>query len=146
MFLGRDLNKLDEKYRLTVPARYRDDLGEGAYILQGFDRNLWVLTPQIFEAMAQRVNHTSVTEGDSRLLRRMFFSTAERVALDKSGRILIPEFLRNHAGLQSEVWVIGSGAYFEIWSPSEWMQQDLRLQDAAANSQRFSSLGLSTDI
>lgn len=146
MFLGRDLNKLDEKYRLTIPARYREDLADGAYILQGFDRNLWVLIPPIFEAMAQRVNQTSVTEGDSRLLRRMFFSTAERVELDKSGRILIPEFLRNHAGLQGEVWLVGSGSYFEIWSPAEWMQQDLRLQDAAANSQRFSGLGLSTNI
>lgn len=146
MFLGRDLNKLDEKYRLTVPARYREDLAQGAYILQGFDRNLWVLIPTIFERMAQRVNQTSVTDDGSRLLRRMFFSTAEKVELDKSGRILIPEFLRAHAGLNGDVWVIGSGNYFEIWSPTEWAQQDLRLQDATTNGQRFSGLGLSTDI
>ncbi len=146
MFLGRDLNKLDDKFRLTVPARYREDLAESAYVLQGFDRNLMVLTPPVFEAMARQVNETSVTEGDSRLLRRMFFASAERVELDKSGRILIPEFLRDHAGLQGEVWVVGAGTYFEIWSPGEWTQQNLRLQDAAANGQRFSGLDLSTNL
>ncbi|MCU0485088.1 MAG: division/cell wall cluster transcriptional repressor MraZ [Anaerolineales bacterium] len=146
MFLGRDLNKLDDKYRLTIPARYRDELGQGAYILQGFERNLWVLTPARFDALAQKVNHASITEGDLRRLKRIFFSTAEKVELDKSGRILIPEFLRKHAGLQSEVWLIGSGAYFEIWSAAEWEQQDQSLQDVEANSNRFSGIDLSIDI
>ena len=146
MFLGRDLNKLDDKYRLTIPARYREELGQGAYILQGFERNLWVLTPARFDALAQKVNHASITEGDLRRLKRIFFSTAEKVELDKSGRILIPEFLRNHARLQDEVMVVGSGNYFEIWSPAEWAQQDMTLQDASANSQRFSGFGLSTAI
>jgi MraZ protein len=146
MFLGRDLNKLDDKYRLTVPARYREELVNGAYILQGFDRNLMIVTPPMFDAMARRVNDTSITDGDSRLLRRMVFSTAERVELDKSGRVLIPDFLRDHAGLLGEVMVVGAGAYFEIWSPAEWKQQDLRLQDAEVNGQRFAGLDLSTNL
>lgn len=146
MFLGRDLNKLDEKYRLTVLARYREQLAEGAYILQGFEHNLMVFTPPVFESMARRVNETSITEEDSRLLRRMFFASAEKVDLDKSGRILIPEFLRDYAHLQGEALMVGMGTYFEIWCPEEWSQQAIRLQDSAANARRFSGLGLSTNL
>jgi len=146
MFVGHTLNKLDEKYRLTVPARFREELTDGAYVLPGFDRCLMILTPVIFEAMARKVDATSITDPESRFLRRMFFASAEKVELDKAGRILVSESLRGYAGITNEAWVIGSGRYLEIWSPEGWEPMLEVLSDSEANAQRFVSLNLSTEL
>ena len=138
MFLGRYIHSLDSKGRLTIPSRYRELLSEGAYIIQGFDRNLLVMTPASFQTISQRVNEKSITDSNARLLRRLIFSNGEQVEVDKSGRILIPQFLREVAGLDSEAVLVGVGDYFEIWSPGLWADQNTRLLDAEANEQRFS--------
>lgn len=139
MFLGRYQHNLDKKGRLTVPARYRDLLVDGAYITQGFDRNLLVLTSEIFEAISRRVSQMSITDPKARLLKRLLFSNGEHVDIDKAGRILIPQFLRESADLNTEVMVVGVGDYFEIWAPEHWSSQDERLQDVEANAELFSA-------
>lgn len=137
MFLGQYQHSLDNKGRLTIPARYRELLSEGAYITQGFDRNLMVMTASAFHAISVRVNQESVTDPAARSLRRLFFSRGERVEVDRAGRILIPQFLRDAAGLEGEAVIVGSGDYFEIWSPAIWNEQSAQLEDADANAQRF---------
>ncbi len=138
MFLGQFQHALDNKGRLTIPSRFRELLlAEGAYVIQGMDRNLMVLTVPEFERISQRVAGMTVTDPDARLLKRLIFSTASRVEVDKTGRILIPEFLRVYAGLEAEAYVVGVGEYFEIWSPPSWAEQMTKLQDVEANAQRF---------
>jgi MraZ protein len=138
MFLGQYVHSIDEKGRLTIPARFRDVLAaEGAYLMQGFDQNLMVLTEPAFESVRARLRQFSLTDVTARLLRRLVYSTANRVEVDRVGRILIPQFLRDHAGLNTEAILIGSGEYFEIWSQEGWSQQKALLQDAEANAQRF---------
>lgn len=137
MFLGQYQHSLDNKGRLTIPVRYRDYLADGAYITQGFDRNLMVLTSSAFQAVSQRVNQISMTDPVARSLRRLIFSHGEQVEVDKAGRILIPQFLRESAGLASDVIIVGAGDYFEIWSPETWNDQSTQLQDTNANAQRF---------
>lgn len=145
MFLGRFYHTMDEKGRLTVPARFRDLLQpDGAYIMQGFDKNLMVFPSAAFEALSRRVRQLDMADSATRLLRRMLYSTGEYVTLDKTGRILIPQFLRQSNGMQSDVVVIGSGDYFEIWSPEEWEVQDQRLLDTQANEDRFKGLDLNS--
>lgn len=146
MFLGQYRHNLDSKDRLTVPARFRELLQNGAYVMQGFDRNLMILTEDAFQAISQRIKHTSVTDPDSRLLRRLIYSTADRVDLDKGGRILIPLFLRQWANLSGEVILVGMGDFFEIWSPETWAVQHSLLEDADANAQRFSTYEISTEL
>jgi MraZ protein len=137
------MHALDNKGRLTIPARFRELLlADGAYVTQGFDRNLMVLTVVNFDRILQRVSDLSMTEPSARLLKRLLFSNAGHVEVDKAGRILIPEFLRQLAGLKEEAIVVGAGEYFEIWSPDLWKEQLAQLQDADANSQRFSLLNL----
>lgn len=144
MFLGQYHHNIDEKGRLTIPARFRDLLAaEGAYILQGFDHNLMVLTAPSFESISLRVSQMSLTDPTARLLKRLIFSTADRVEVDRVGRILIPQFLRQSAGLDGDAVIVGSGSYFEIWAPEVWDQQMSLLQDIEANAQRFVSLDLS---
>lgn len=143
MFLGQFAHNIDEKGRLTVPARFRELLtAEGAFVMQGFDKNLLVLTTSAFEAISQRINTLSITDPTARLMRRLIFSTANRVEFDKAGRFLLPLFLRQAAGLENDVMIIGAGEYFEIWSVEQWAAQELLLHDAQNNAQRFSALDL----
>jgi len=145
MFLGQYQHTLDNKGRLTIPARYRDLLDDGAYLTQGFDRNLMVMTVSAFEAVSRRINSMSITDSRARLLRRLLFSNGERVDVDKAGRILIPQFLRQSASLESDAIVVGGGDYFEIWSPGHWAEQAVRLNDAEANADLFSIFDISAE-
>ncbi len=145
MFLGRFQHNLDDKGRLTVPARFRDLLAvEGAYVMQGFDRNLMVLPSSAFETLSQRINQMSLTDPDARMLRRLLFSTADRVEIDRVGRMLLPQFLRQAAGLENGVVIVGLGDHFELWSPEAWQAQDEQLQDAQVTAQRFAALNLTS--
>ena len=142
MFLGRYEHTIDEKGRLIIPVRYRDLLENGAYLTQGFDRNLMVLDAPSFEKIYEHVNQMSMTDPVVRQLRRFIFSSAERVDIDRAGRMLLPQFLREVALLESTAIIVGVGDYFEIWSPQHWNQQNDILQDADANMQRFAALDL----
>lgn len=144
MFLGQYQHSLDDKGRLTIPAAFRDGVGEGAYISQGFDRNLMVMTAAYFQQVYERINAMSLTDPAARLLRRLLLSTAYQVEVDRAGRILVPQNLRQFLGLNGEAMIIGQGEYFEVWTPSEWGRQMQTLQDAEANAQRFQTLDLST--
>jgi len=145
MFLGQFYHNLDDKGRLTIPARYRDLLvPEGAYIMQGFDQNLMVQPSVMYEGLSHHISQMSVTDPTARMLRRLIFSTAERIEVDKAGRILIPQFLRKFAGLDSSLVVVGMGDYFEVWSPQAWGTQNETLQDAQANAHRYSALSLAS--
>jgi MraZ protein len=147
MFLGEYRHSIDNKDRLTVPARFRELMVDGAYILRGFDRNLMVLTPKAFEAVSRRLDQMSLTDPLARDLRRLIFGSASRLDVDKAGRILVPEFLRQKAGLTSdqEAILVGQGSYFEIWSSDEWALQQQALDQAEANTERFKVLDLSTN-
>lgn len=143
MFLGQYQHTIDSKGRLTIPARFRDLLApEGAYVTQGFDQNLMVLTVPAFEVIYQRVNRLSMTDEMARKLKRLIFSNANQVEVDKAGRILIPQFLRGNVNLDGEAAVVGVGDYFEIWSPELWAEQIAQINDAEANAQRFKALDL----
>ena len=145
MFLGRYHHTVDEKGRLTVPARYRDLLAaEGAYLTQGFDQNINVYPIPIFERISLRVNRLSMTDPSARLLRRLMFSNAELVVLDKAGRILVPHFLREDLKLDSEAVIVGMGDYFEIWSPNQWVGQTAMMEENEPIAVRFMDLDLST--
>lgn len=142
MFLGQYHHSIDNKGRLTVPAKFRDLLQDGSYITQGFDRNLMVLRSASFDGISRRVNQLSMTDPAVRQLRRLIFANADRADIDRSGRILIPQFLREVAHIDGEAVVVGAGDYFEVWSPEAWNQQLDHLQDADANSQQFSTFDL----
>lgn len=147
MFLGQYQHNIDSKGRLTIPARFRELLvAQGAYVTQGFENNLMVLTVPSFSQIYQRVNRMSMTDPMTRLLKRLIFSGADRVDVDKVGRILIPQFLREAASLDSEAIIVGVGGYFEIWAPAIWQEQLTQLKDVEANAQRFMTLDLSPGL
>jgi MraZ protein len=143
MFLGQYRHSLDEKGRLTIPARFRAALASGAYVTQGYERNLLVYTTSSFEHLAAQANTLSTTNPEAREVRRVIFGRASAVSLDSAGRILIPTFLREYAGLNAEADIVGAGVYFEIWSPEGWTAVLASVTDAERNAQRFSDFDLS---
>jgi MraZ protein len=143
MFLGQYQHNLDEKGRLMIPARYRELLAAGAFIMQGFDRCLMVMTDAHFKEVYERINVMNMADPNARLLRRLILSTAYPVEIDKVGRILVPANLRQFNGLDGEAIVAGQGEYFEVWNPAEWNEQIDQLQDIEMNNQRFATLDLS---
>jgi MraZ protein len=145
MFLGQYQHSLDEKGRLTIPARFRELLDQGAYVTQGFDKNLMVMSPSAFQQVYERITSVSLTDPSARLLRRLILSSAYPVEVDKAGRILVPQGLRQFLGLSGEAMVVGQGEYFEIWLPADWNQQVQNLQDADANAHRFSAFNLAAE-
>jgi len=143
MFLGQYEHNIDQKGRVTIPVRFRELLQDGAYVTQGFDEDLIVMPIPMFERLYNRINQLSLTDPDARLLKRLIFAGADKVEVDKAGRILIPQFLRQYAHLETSATVIGVGDYFEIWCPPLWIIQSNLLQDSTANGKRFSALDLS---
>jgi MraZ protein len=102
-----------------------------------------VFTLEMFEKISQRLNRMNMTDPSVRQLKRLLYSSADRVDPDRAGRILVPQFLREVAMLESEAVIVGIGDYFEIWSPEMWQEQETVLKDSSANSQRFAAFDLS---
>jgi MraZ protein len=146
MFLGQFQHNLDEKGRLMIPAPFRQLLEGGAFITQGFDRCLMVMTEAYFGQVYERMNAMNLADPAARMLRRMILSNAYQVEMDRVGRILVPQNLRQYAGFEGEAIVAGQGEYFEVWTPAEWNKQLDDIQDNQANNQRFSALNLSGQI
>ena len=143
MFLGQFQHNLDEKGRLMIPARYRELLAAGAFITQGFDKCLMVMTDVYFKQVYERISAMNLADPMARLLRRLILSNAYPVEADKVGRILVPQNLRQVITLESEAIVAGQGEYFEVWTPAAWNEQMAQLQDLETNDQRFAMLDLS---
>ena len=143
MFLGQFQHNLDEKGRLMIPAPFRQSLEGGAFFSQGFDRCMMVMTEAYFGQVYERINAMNLADPATRMLRRLILSTAYKVELDKVGRILVPQNLRQYAGFEGEAIVAGQGEYIEVWSPAEWNKQMDDLLDTEATNQRLSTLNLS---
>ena len=144
-FVGQFHHNLDDKGRLTIPARFRELLQtDGAYVMFGLDHNLLLLTSPQFDAIAQKVLSMNSADASARDLRRLVFGTAERVEIDKAGRILISQNLRTMADIQQDVVMAGTGLWIELWAPNLWSARMALLEDADANERRFSALDLTT--
>jgi len=144
MFLGEYLHAFDDKSRLTIPAKFRDELAKGCVVTRGFEKHLIIYTSEAFGDLIKRAQTMSPTDPESRALQRLIFSGASEAVPDKSGRILIPPFLRAYADLEGEVYVIGVGQYIELWSKAGWDGQLQAMNDPEANSRRFAALNLAT--
>lgn len=130
-----------------IPARYRDLLAAGAYITQGFDKCLMVMTEAHFNEVYAILNGLNMADASARMLRRLILSNAYPVEVDKIGRILVPQNLREFLGVTNgELIVAGQGEYFEVWTPAEWQAQMNSLHDVEANAQRFATLNLSKNV
>ena len=121
LFLGEYDHSLDDRGRVTLPRKIRQEIEDREIVLsRGFDTCIFGFDTKRWDAEAEKQLTASVTEEKGRQLRRYFFSAAEKVEIDKLGRILLPAQLKEYASIQTEVMVIGAGDHFEIWDRSVW--------------------------
>jgi MraZ protein len=122
VFLGTHLPRLDEKGRLILPAKFRDQLEAGVVLTRGQERCLYLFPAQEFERLAGQLRQAPVTSKQARDYLRVFLSGASDEAMDKQGRITIPPMLRTYAGLDRDCAVIGMGERIEIWDAPSWQR------------------------
>ncbi|WP_300344905.1 division/cell wall cluster transcriptional repressor MraZ [Nesterenkonia sp.] len=120
MFLGTYTPRLDDKGRLILPAKYRDELSEGLVLTRGQERCIYVFSTDQFAAVHEQMRQAPLTSRQARDYIRVFLSGASDETPDKQGRITIPPGLREYAGLDRDVTVIGAGDRAEIWDTAAW--------------------------
>ena len=134
MFLGTHEPKLDEKGRMTLPAKFREDLAAGLVITRGQERCLNVWPRQQFAAITAGLGQSgSVTRKDLRDYQRVFLSGASDDVPDKQGRVTIPPLLRSYAGLDRDLAVIGAGDRIEVWDAVAWATYLSQQEDSFAS-------------
>lgn len=120
MLTGEYQHSMDAKGRVTVPSRFREDLGDRFYVSTGTDGCLNLLSEAQFQKLADTI--AAMPPAQAKLLQRKVFSKAAEVEPDKQGRILIPPQLREHAGLDKDVTVIGASTHAELWDTTRWTE------------------------
>jgi MraZ protein len=120
VFLGTHTPRLDDKGRLFLPAKYRDELAGGLVITKGQERCLYVFPLAEFTRLTEALGTAPVTGKAVRDYSRVFFASASDELPDKQGRITIPPALRQYAGLQRDCAVVGANTRLEIWDAVAW--------------------------
>lgn len=120
MFLGTHTPRLDDKGRLILPAKFRDELAEGLVITKGQERCLYIWPLAEFARMAEQIRAAPVTSKGPRDFMRVLYAGASDETPDKQGRVTIPPGLRAYAGLDRDCVVIGANARVEVWDATAW--------------------------
>ena len=132
MFLGTHFPKVDEKGRFFLTAKFRDELGAGLIIAKGQERCLTIYAPDEIQRQAQAAMSGPSTLKGIRDFQRMFAAGASEETPDKQGRVTIPPVLRNYAGLDKEIAVIGAFNRVEVWDLEAWEAYSARQDEAYA--------------
>ena len=120
MFMSEYNHTIDAKGRLIIPSKFRDALGEEFVISKGMDGCLFVYANDDWNAFEQKLTALPLINKEARQFARFFLAGAAQVELDKQGRILVPASLREFAGLDKDVVLVGVGSRIEIWSREKW--------------------------
>lgn len=134
MLLGTHTPKLDEKGRLILPAKFRDELDGGVVITRGQEKCLVIFSTAEFQSVLDSAANAPLTNRDSRDYARVLMSGATAETPDKQGRVTLPQTLRNYASLEKDLVVIGVGKRAEIWNESAWNEY------LAAQEEKFANL------
>lgn len=120
VFIGEFHHNIDEKGRLQVPAKWRSSLAEGAVVTKGFDGSLAFYSADEWKEKAEKLSKLPQSQPEARAFVRQTLAGAVDVELDKLGRVVLPQFLKQYASLSKEAVLAGLYDHFEIWSSSNW--------------------------
>ena len=141
MLMGEYNHSLDAKGRIIVPSRLRDQLGESFVVSKGLDGCLFAFPPEEWDKLVEKLQALPLTNKDARKFSRYFLAGASEVELDKQGRALLPQTLREAAGLEKDVVLCGVGNRIEIWSKDKW--DDIsRYDDVDELAEKMADLGI----
>jgi len=143
MLLGEYKHNLDTKGRLAVPAKFRNDLAGGAIITRGLDRSLFIFTMTEWDVLVRKLTSLPLAQANSRAFVRLMLSGASDVRLDVQGRILIPDYLREYAGLKTQAVVAGLYSRIEVWDAETWKQYKSKTEAASDEiAEKLGELGI----
>jgi MraZ protein len=141
MFLGEYTHTIDDKGRLTIPAKFRGLLAAGLVVTRGFDQNLMMFPLEGWQELANRIAERPLSDEDMRAFRRRVFSGAVDLTPDRQGRILMPPYLREFANIDGEVVIAGMYSYLEIWSIKAWRSIRESIENNS-DADRWDDLGI----
>lgn len=140
-FISQYAHSLDAKGRLIIPARYREELDEDARMTKGLDHCIFIFKGEDWKALAAKLNAIPITNDKGRKFARFFMSNAFPCELDKQGRMVIPQTLRDHAGLKKDVVLAGVGNRIEIWDSKAW-EESVAYDDMDEIAKNMEGLGI----
>jgi MraZ protein len=143
MLIGEYRHTLDPKKRLSLPSKWRKELGKKLVVTRGLDNCLFVYPLKEWQKITEKIGQLSLGQADTRSFNRFFLSGAVEVEVDNVGRILVPDFLKEFAALDAKVVLAGLNDRVEIWGENKW-DENMRLIEPNANSvaQKLGEIGV----
>ncbi len=142
MFLGQYVHTLDDKFRLALPAKFRARLADGIVITTGTGKCLHVHPAADFQVIYNKVSALPLLDEEAANVRRKLFNSAHDAVPDKQNRIVIPQVLREFAGITNEVVVAGAGPLIELWNPTEHQRAQQAVREQGERPNGWKSLGI----
>ena len=143
MFIGEYQHSLDPKNRVIMPSKFREKLGDSFVMTKGLDNCLFIYSSKEWSIVEDKLKSLPMTNKDARAFVRFFFAGACECELDKQGRIVMPNHLKDYANIDKELVIIGVSTRIEIWSKEEWNKfnndANISYEDVA---ERMSQLGI----
>jgi len=143
VFIGEYTHNLDDKGRVAVPAKFREELRGGAVVTRGLDQCLTLYTKESWQQMAEKLSALPTTDQNARAFARLMLAGAMAVELDRAGRIVIPQYLRKFANLSGSVVVAGLYNRIELWNQKDWQAYQAKAETGASDiASQLTDLGL----
>lgn len=143
MLIGEYTHILDPKKRLSLPSKWRLELGASVVVTRGLDNCLFVYPLQAWQTVTEKMAALPLGAADTRSFNRFFLSGAVEVEIDKAGRILIPDFLKDFAKLDNKVVLAGIHDRVEIWDEKQWSDYKQKIEEQADDlAEKLGSIGV----
>ena len=143
MFIGEYTYSIDSKKRLAIPSKFRPYLGKKAVITKGLDNSLAIYPFKEWQRVAKKLESLPSSQVDARGFTRIVLSGASEVQLDKLGRILIPDYLKNYASFKKNVAIIGLSNKIEIWAEERWREYKDKMEKGVGDmAERLKEVGI----
>ena len=143
MFIGEYKHSIDEKGRLAIPSKFRKSLVKGAVVTRGLDSSLFLFPKEEWGKLAEKLASLPLGQSNSRAFARLMLAGAMDVELDKQGRVVLPEYLRQYAGLKKTTVIAGLYDRLEIWDEEKWEAYKKQVEaDADSVAEKLGELGI----
>jgi len=143
MLIGQYTHTLDEKKRLSLPSRFRKELGKNVVLTPGLDGCLFLFSSKAWKEISIRLGESSMLQSDARSFNRYMFGGAVEVELDSAGRILIPDFLIGRVALKTRAVIVGVQTRIEIWNEKAWQKYNAGVESRADTlAERLGTIGI----
>lgn len=142
MFIGEYQHAIDNKNRMIIPSKFREELGSNFILTKGLDGCLYAYTAAEWKILEEKLKKLPLTSKDARAFVRFIFSGANEIEVDKQGRALIPQILMEYAAIEKEIVSIGVSTRIEIWSKSRWDEYNNSYIDLDGIADKMSELGI----